>query len=141
MISRIAATAGKLYEGGCHCRAVRFQAIGPLRPIIVCHCRDCLRLAGFSWASTATDQANFTLLTEAEQIDWYASSKIAERGFCRSCRAHLFYRALGSTQISIAAGMLDMHDGLYIAGQIFTDSLPTETLHKLAVPEMIWPIR
>ena len=46
----IAETAGKIFTGGCHCSAVRFWVTGPVGKILICHCHDCMRTAGLSWA-------------------------------------------------------------------------------------------
>ena len=40
----IAITKDKIYQGGCHCRGVRFCLTGPLRQALICHCRNCFRL-------------------------------------------------------------------------------------------------
>ena len=128
-------TAGKIFTGGCHCGAVQFSAIGPLRPIVVCHCTDCLRLAGYSWAATAVADDRLSITQGAENLDWYQSSDIAQRGFCKTCHAQLFYRRIeGMT--SIAPGMLDNLDGLFVTGQIYRSSL-AEACHVTPdVPEL-----
>ena len=117
-------TAGTVFSGGCHCGAVRFEAHGPLRPIVVCHCTDCFGLSGYSWAATAVDDTRFALTKGADNIDWYASSDFARRGFCKSCHAQMFYRLNDKAQTSVSPGMLDHLDGLYTAGHIYRASLP-----------------
>lgn len=120
----ITETAGNIYKGGCHCGAISFEAIGPMREIIVCHCTDCLKLAGYSWAATTVSESRFSFVTGADTVDWYQSSDFAERGFCKSCHAQLFYRQNDKDTISISPGMLDNFDGLYTSGQIYRSSLP-----------------
>ena len=38
-------------------------------------------------------------------LKWFKSSKKAKRGFCNKCGASMFFKFLGSDNISIAAGM------------------------------------
>jgi len=40
-------------------------------------------------------------------LKWFRSSKRAKRGFCRKCGASLFFKFIGSNNISIAAGMFN----------------------------------
>jgi len=105
-------------SGGCLCGAVRYEVRGPLRPIVMCHCRQCRRTTGHLMAATAARRADFRLLT-ADGLKWYDSSAHARRGFCGNCGATLFWEALGRDYLSIAAGTLDDASGLAIACHIF----------------------
>jgi hypothetical protein len=67
---------------------------------------------------TSTDAANLSLLSE-ETLSWYRSSQFAERGFCRRCGGNLFWREIGSDQISIAAGTLDTPTRIRMQEHIF----------------------
>ena len=51
--TEIPSTAGQIFHGRCHCGAITLSVTGPLRQILACHCDDCRRLAGASWATTA----------------------------------------------------------------------------------------
>ena len=42
----IASNKDKINQGGCHCKDVRFCLIGPLRQVLICHCRACFQIAG-----------------------------------------------------------------------------------------------
>lgn len=126
MSNIIPETAGKTYTGGCHCGAINFKATGPMRPIVACHCTDCLRLAGYSWAATTAAHDKFEITKGSDNLDWYHSSDIAKRGFCKTCHAQLFYQLHNLDRISISPGMLDNLDGLYISGQIYRNSLPED---------------
>ena len=117
-------TNGKTYHGGCHCGAVTFVINGPLRAVRVCHCRDCLKLAGFTWSATNVPEDQITFTAGEEMIDWYQSSDIAVRGFCKSCHSQMFYRLHGTTALSVAPGALDNHDGLEVEGHIWRKGAP-----------------
>lgn len=123
MVSTIAGTDGKIFEGGCHCGSVRYSLTGPLRQILICHCDDCRRLAGASWASTRAYDDNYKLLRD-ETLAWYDSSAWARRGFCTACGSQLFYQLKKETEFSVAVGTLDDSSGFTIAGQLFTKSHP-----------------
>ena len=93
------------FSGGCQCGAVRFTvAPGPVNQTI-CHCRMCQRAVSNAFAPLA-DVAD-------DRVTWdcapkcYASSNIAERGFCETCGAPLFYRRPGTGIIEFMAGALD----------------------------------
>jgi len=106
-------------HGGCECGGVRFHISGVLKPVIVCHCGQCLRTHGHAAAYTVTTRSALTF--EADQtLKWYASSERVKRGFCGRCGASLFYAINGDEEISVAAGMLVPPTTLHTAGHIFT---------------------
>lgn len=129
-------TIGKSYTGGCHCGAVKIKMTGPLYPFVACHCSDCLRTSGTSWAAAklGLDQLEFT--SGEENIDWYKSSDNAARGCCKTCHANMFFRLDGSDLISIAPGMFDNYDGLEIKGHIYRKSLPDVCQNWEARPDI-----
>lgn len=107
--------------GRCLCGEVRFEVRGPLRAVLVCHCRECRRWAGHAWAATAALRDD--LVVEGTSLAWIESPDSdsgARRGFCRSCGSSLFWEAAGSRSVSIAAGALDEPTGLRIAGHVYT---------------------
>jgi hypothetical protein len=105
-------------EGGCLCRAVRYRLEGPLRPVVACHCGQCLKTHGHYAAYTALPKARLHL-TEESGLAWFESSAQARRGFCRSCGASLFWERREGEGISVAAGTLDQPSGLKLIRHIF----------------------
>jgi hypothetical protein len=85
---------------------VAFEAEGPLRDVIACHCTQCRRTSGHYWAATAVPLARFRLV-RADGLIWFRSSDKAERGFCRFCGASVFWRPADDDRICLAAGALD----------------------------------
>ena len=93
--------------GGCQCGAVRYRVTRPLGPSSICHCRMCQRAAGNVFAPLVT----------ARGVEWqgrparWASSDIAERGFCACCGTPLFMADIGpeagSDEIELMIGTLD----------------------------------
>lgn len=124
-----------MMQGSCLCGAVVYTAGEPLRPVIACHCTQCRKTSGHFWAATAVPLDRFQL-TRSDDLRWYRSSPAAQRGFCASCGASLFWQPEGEDYISIAAGSLDGPTGLTIAedwfiedaGDYYTDPQPAEAL-------------
>jgi hypothetical protein len=103
-----------VHHGSCLCGSVRFEVTGPLREVIVCHCSQCRRTSGHVWAASSVPLDRFRL-TEAEGLDWYRASDLAERGFCRNCGATLFWKPDREYRISFSPSALDGPSGLHIA--------------------------
>jgi hypothetical protein len=112
--------ADKTSAGGCLCGAVRYQARGPLRDVVNCHCGRCRRAHGHFAAYTQLAMADLALL-EDRGLGWYVADG-RERGFCRECGATLFWRRAGEASISIAAGTLEEPTGLRTVAHIFVAS-------------------
>lgn len=60
-----------------------------------------------------------------ENITVYDSSEWAERGFCKQCGSHLFYRLKHSGMYEIPMGLFDDTEGLEFKRQIFIDEKPS----------------
>ena len=117
-------TKGKHYTGACHCGAVKIEMAGPIYPFVVCHCRDCLRTSGFTWAAAKLTDAQLTFTSGEANVDWYHSSDFGKRGCCKTCHSHMFFKVKGSDLISVAPGIFDNFEGLETVGHIYRDSLP-----------------
>jgi hypothetical protein len=123
MASRASATAPiRTLTGRCLCGAVRFEADAPLRPVSVCHCRQCARWTGSYVMATSVPLAQFRLTGGEDAIGWYAASDVAERGFCRTCGSSLFWKPNSGDRIAILAGSLDPPTGLVLDHHIFVAS-------------------
>ena len=93
--------------GGCQCGKIRYRAAA-LGRANLCHCRMCQRATGNAFAPLVT----------ALEIDFegtparFASSSVAERGFCRECGTPLFYAPVGSDEVELMIGTLDDPDAV-----------------------------
>jgi len=91
--------------GGCLCGAVRYEARPTRREGYFCHCRMCQLAFG-------NTRATFINLRK-DEVTWrsppayYASSKIARRGFCATCGSPLSFEYLDSERMDLAVGTLD----------------------------------
>ncbi len=116
--------------GGCLCGAIKYTVSGPLRPVIVCHCKQCQRTSGFHVAATSAPRDTVKI---DGKVTWFQSSETAKRGFCGICGSNLFWSGSGQN-LSIFAGTLDAPTGLKLIGHIYcadkgdyydvTDDLP-----------------
>jgi len=79
-----------LYQGGCHCGAVRFQVEAPERiEAENCNCSICSK-SGF--LHLIVPRSRFTLLQGAESLASYRFNKgVANHTFCRVCGIKPFY--------------------------------------------------
>jgi hypothetical protein len=91
--------------GGCQCGRVRYTvAAGPAKAT-VCHCRMCQRATGNAFAPLLEVMTS-AVAWECEPAVW-ASSTLAERGFCATCGTPVFYRGIGRDTTEFMAGTLD----------------------------------
>ncbi len=61
----------------------------------------------------------------AENITVFDSSDWAERGFCKHCGTHLFYRLKGTGQYSVPVGLFPDDEELEFATQVFVEEKPS----------------
>ena len=59
-----------------------------------------------------------------ENITVYNSSDWAERGFCKKCGSHLFYRLKESKQHMVPVGLFDEQEEFVFESQVFIDKKP-----------------
>ena len=92
--------------GGCQCGAVRYRLDAAPTGANLCHCRMCQKAGGGPFMAFAGVRlAEFAWTRGAPKN--FASSTIAERGFCADCGTPLTYRAIGHDRISVTSGSLD----------------------------------
>ena len=88
----------------CLCGGIQLKTKGPLRHVSNCHCRQCMKTHGNYAAYTNALEKDIKFIKK-RTLKWFKSSKKAKRGFCNKCGASIFFKLLGSEDISIAAGM------------------------------------
>ena len=60
-----------------------------------------------------------------ENISVFKSSQWAERGFCKNCGTHLFYRIQQTGQHIVPIGLFEASDDLTFETQVFIDEKPS----------------
>ena len=108
--------------GGCQCGAVRYTVTGSTADwdCNLCHCRMCQRAGGAPFM-VFLNVARAAVTWSGERAR-FASSSIAERGFCRDCGTPLTYERKPD-RISLAHGTLDDPTIVAPTSQLVGDSL------------------
>jgi hypothetical protein len=76
--------------GGCACGRVRYTVTIHDNDAYLCHCRMCQRATGsisIAFKSVRQDETHWE-----NEPDWFDSSPIAERSYCRECGTSLGFR-------------------------------------------------
>ncbi len=109
-------------HGACLCGAVRISATTKGNHVGACHCTMCRKWGGGPLlAAECSGEAD---IEGGENVTVYGSSEWAERGFCRRCGTHLFYRLREGVHYAIPVGLFDGDHEWVLAEQIFIDQKP-----------------
>ncbi len=95
-----------IVTGGCQCGAVRYRSTALMDNSHICHCRMCQKAVGNFFAALV-GAPNDALAWTRGRPAVFASSDLAERGFCAQCGTPLFYRSIGGTRTGLTTGSLD----------------------------------
>ena len=107
-----------IYKGSCYCGGVTYEAEGPLRPSVACHCTQCRKTSGHYWSATSVPKEKFRI-TKDDTLKSFWASETAERFFCNACGSSLFWEPRDEPRISIASGTLDNPTGLTTSKHIY----------------------
>lgn len=110
------------HQGRCLCGAVGLSVKAKSRNISLCHCTMCRTWSG--GPMLAVECEGDVAFEGGEHITVYNSSAWAERGFCRICGTHLFYRSKSTELYEIPVGLLGDDAPWVLAQQIFIDEKP-----------------
>jgi len=110
--------------GRCLCGAVEFSfKTDHIDHPSACHCGQCRRWSGHVWASLNIPQSDLVFRRGEDKVKWFASSEVAQRGFCSDCGASLFWIGHGfetsKDKIALALGALDAPTGLKLEEHIY----------------------
>ena len=92
-------------KGGCACGRVRYSARIDNDEAYLCPCRMCQRATGS--ISIAFQNVPKADLSWESEPDWYLSSPIARRPFCRDCGTSLGFEHPDSEMLDITIASLD----------------------------------
>lgn len=112
----------KELQGQCMCGAVRLTASRAGNRVGACHCGMCRRWGDGPFM--AVDCGADVVVDGEEYVGIFDSSNWAERGFCRECGTHLFYRLKEVRQHMIPVGLLDEDKSRVFERQVFVDERP-----------------
>ena len=97
------------HTGGCQCGRIRYRLSLENHDAYLCHCRMCQRATGgvaAAFVNMPKDQRKW--LSEPE---YYASSPIGLRPFCRECGTPLGFEYPDAVRCDITVGSLDDPSG------------------------------
>ena len=106
----------------CLCHAVKFHIANPNNSVGACHCGICRKWGGGPFMTI--DCGSEIRIEGEDNISKYDSSEWAERGFCKHCGSHLFYRLKNNNQHFIPAGLFDNNKEFVFDHQVFIDNKP-----------------
>jgi hypothetical protein len=121
--------------GGCACGKVRFEADVEDDEAYLCHCRMCQRATGsVSIAFKNMEQAKMRWLSGP---DWYESSAIARRPFCRECGTSLGFQFKdGSDKLDLTVAAFDDPSRFKPKHHFGAESIHRSWLNTEGLPEM-----
>ena len=121
-------------SGGCACGRVRYSATIENDEAYLCHCRMCQRATGsVSIAFKHVRQADVKWDGEP---DWYDSSPIAIRPYCRECGSSLgFQFKEGSENMDLTVASFDDPSGFKPKHHFGAESLHRAWLDTSGLPE------
>jgi hypothetical protein len=91
--------------GGCACGRIRFTARIDNDEAYLCHCRMCQRATGS--VSIAFKNVKRADVSWSREPDWYESSPIARRPFCRECGTSLGFAYPDSANMDLTVAAFD----------------------------------
>ena len=95
----------KIYTGGCHCGAVRYEVETDLKEVLSCNCSHCGKkglLLNF------VDKEKFRLLQGEEQLtDYRFNKKMIQHLFCRTCGTQSFAQGVAFPKAAINVRCLE----------------------------------
>ena len=121
-------------SGGCACGRIRFTARIENDEAYICHCRMCQRATGsISIAFKNVKQAD---VDWAHEPDWYESSPIAKRPYCRDCGTSLgFQFREGSENMDLAIASFDDPSRFRPKHHFGAESMQREWINTEGLPE------
>lgn len=109
-------------SGHCLCGKIKVQAELAENIFSACHCDMCKTWGGSSLL--AVHAGTSAAFQGEENISVYHSSEWAERGFCKGCGTHLFFRLKENNHYYLPLGLFKNTQELNFDSQIFIDKKP-----------------
>jgi hypothetical protein len=121
--------------GGCACGRVRYTAQIHDDDAYLCHCRMCQRATGsVSIALKSVKQAE---VAWEHEPDWYDSSPIARRPYCRACGTSFGFRFKeGSDKMDLTVASFDEPSRFTPRHHFGAESMHRAWLNTEGLPEM-----
>ena len=103
-----------MIRGSCLCGAIRYEITGPLSAAIYCHCTQCRKATGSSFATNAAvDAKDFRFVAGEELLSHFESSPGQFRKFCSGCGSPLVKTYANRPEVvRLRLGTLDDDPGI-----------------------------
>ena len=109
-------------QGSCLCKAVTMNVTIRNRHVDACHCSMCRTWGG--GPLLAVECESDAAFDGKDNVAVFDSSEWAERGFCKHCGTHLFYRLKLDGHYVVPAGLLGDQAAWEFTTEIFIDEQP-----------------
>ncbi len=98
-----------MLKGSCLCGGIRYEIDNEIGPITNCHCSQCRKASGASFATNASvPAASFRFITGAELLREWESSPGKRRCFCGRCGSPILKRSDDTPEtLRLRLGTLD----------------------------------
>lgn len=123
--------------GRCLCEGVRFEVRIRAGAVYYCHCSQCRRASGSSFATNAAVAARDLVITAGrELIKAYSSSPGKHRNFCSRCGSPLYSEYVDDPEtVYLRIGTLDDNGELSACAHIHTASRASWFVIRDGLPE------
>ena len=118
--------------GGCACGKVRFTAQIADDEAYLCHCRMCQRSTGS--VSIAFKQVHGADVAWHGEPDWYDSSPIARRPYCRECGTSLGFQFREGEKMDLTVASFDKPERFQPKWHFGSESLHEAWLDTSGLP-------
>jgi hypothetical protein len=112
------------YTGSCLCGAIKYEVNGEPVRTAVCHCDDCRKATGSSYATNFFFKEEDIVVTQGTPKEFQHKSDAGNtmtKQFCGNCGSQLFGIGTGSPGVKhVKAGTLDNVGDLKPAISVFT---------------------
>lgn len=119
--------------GGCACGRVRYRVRIEDDDAYLCHCRMCQKATG--GVSIAFKNVKKAAVGWEREPDWYESSPIARRTFCRDCGTPLGFAFPDSENIDLTIGSFDDPSRFRPSHHFGAESMHRAWLDTTGLPE------
>ncbi len=119
--------------GGCACERVRFEAAVDSDDAYLCHCRMCQRATGS--VSIAFKNLKKADVEWKSEPDWFQSSPIARRPYCRECGTSLGFEYPDSENLDLTVAAFDDPSRFVPKHHFGAESLQRAWINTEGLPE------
>ena len=113
-----------MLTGSCLCKVVKYRVTGTPLLMLYCHCTNCRRASGSSFATNViVEPKDFSVIEGEDKLGSFECRPGKLRHYCLECGSPVFNRMIdGSGRIPVRAGTLDQDPGIRPSAHIWVRS-------------------